>query len=1540
MRRFWKSVVEPLLTACDPEVIVEVGAGAGAVTERLIAYATGTGAAVHSIDPKPEFDPGALPGVEEVAFEFHRVPSLDVLGEIAKVDLALLDGDHNWYTVINELRLLERRAADDGRPFPIVLLHDIDWPYGRRDLYYDPDLIPPAYRHPLAKAGLRPGEAELSPEGLNSRLQHAIQEGGPRNGVRTAIEDFLAESAHEIELLEVHGHHGLGVLLAAEILERKPVGRERRRLRSIRFLREQLDSVEADRTQMLTDWARLSLDLQERSDEIRQLEERFTSLRSELERSDGVRQTLRGELESSEARLRELRSSHDRETAELKQGLDATERGLRQAAENRSRLEQQLGSDRELRGRLEERIAQLSGALDAERERGKELRLAEELVGELRDERERLAKELDRISASRAWRLGHAITSLLRWLTFRPPRTQGAPTALARQLRDRSVPALPPPHPSRAEGANGDEDRDRGWVEMGVAEVEQLRHRRPVSVVIPIHNAPDELERCMTSLIRNTRGADEVILIDDRSTDPRIQAQLSDYAQLDGVRVISNIDNLGFAGSVNLGIREAGETDVVVLNSDVEVTPQWLQNLSFAAYSREGVATVTPLSNNAGAFSAPTVGEPNGFPRGISRDGVGRLVTRSSRRLYPEIPTASGFCMYITRGAVRAIGDFDARTYPEGYGEEGDFCMRAKRGGWTNLLDDATLIFHARQASFGERREELVRAARRRVDARFPEYSEEVQGFLASPEVARARESVAEAYSREGPGADLPRVLFVFHDGKGGVPQTSLDLATAIESSYECFALTSNAQRLRLSKLEDGRLTELGHWPLDPPWRLMDRTREDYRRVVASVLRSYAIDLVHVRHLFKHTFDLPELATTLGIPVVISFHDYYFSCPTVQLLDERGRYCGGACTPGDGKCLMPSSLLEHVPPLKHRWVYEWRRQVNQMLEHVDTAVTTSEHARDVYRRSLSGLEELPFEVIEHGRDLPQAVGTFTVPTEGGPVRILIAGNLNLHKGGELVRALTALDLDRRLEFHALGGVESQYAELVIEHGAYERDQFIERVKEIRPSFIGCFSATGETYSHVLTEAWAAGVPVLTSDIGTLRERVLRHGGGWLIDHRDPAAAYAQILRICEDQAGYREVAEQANLDRIPSTREMGQRYDLVYRRALRRDRSVVASEPTAPLRWADRNVLRMGLFALGHGDTRPGSTHVRCLSRLNHPLVRDKVVSTEETIERFLDEVEERDLLMVQRNAVPADLLESFLDAVTERELPVVFELDDNLLEEKALPEVSAHYRSVAESLRVLARASAVTTVTTKALEKVAQRHAERVEVVPNMLDERLWIRGSSETGGSPPAPGDRPIRALYMGTVTHGQDLRLLEPVFARLHDQGLEVELEVIGGEPLSEDEWYSRLKVPAGYSTYPRFVPWLRSMRERWDFAVAPLRDTPFNRCKSDIKFLEYSALGLPGAFSDIGVYSTCTDDSGLLVPNQTDAWYEAVRALALDMELRTHLAENARSYVVENRLLADGAAPYLEVLTSAASGRVTIADSFQDDELVSPQEAETG
>lgn len=200
--------------------VVEIGADHGEMSDRLRAHTRAAGGVLTSIDPavQPAFRAwhDARPDVRHVA-----EPSLQALTHVPAGDAWIVDGDHNWFTVYHELTMIRASAARAGKPL-LVFLHDVCWPCARRDFYYAPEQIPDGYRHPHRfDAGASFDWPGLVPNrGLrgNGVLALAEHEGGPRNGVLTAVEDFIADGkAAGLALCyaQVPAALGLGVLFDA-----------------------------------------------------------------------------------------------------------------------------------------------------------------------------------------------------------------------------------------------------------------------------------------------------------------------------------------------------------------------------------------------------------------------------------------------------------------------------------------------------------------------------------------------------------------------------------------------------------------------------------------------------------------------------------------------------------------------------------------------------------------------------------------------------------------------------------------------------------------------------------------------------------------------------------------------------------------------------------------------------------------------------------------------------------------------------------------------------------------------------------------------------------------------------------------------------------------------------------------------------------------------------------------------------------------------------------------------------------------------------
>ena len=114
---FWETVIAPVLDAAGARRIVEIGALRGENTQLMLDH-LGADAELHVIDPLPAFDPAEHEARFGGRYIFHRDISHDVLPTLPPMDVALIDGDHNWFTVYHELRMLSEVSRAAGRPLP------------------------------------------------------------------------------------------------------------------------------------------------------------------------------------------------------------------------------------------------------------------------------------------------------------------------------------------------------------------------------------------------------------------------------------------------------------------------------------------------------------------------------------------------------------------------------------------------------------------------------------------------------------------------------------------------------------------------------------------------------------------------------------------------------------------------------------------------------------------------------------------------------------------------------------------------------------------------------------------------------------------------------------------------------------------------------------------------------------------------------------------------------------------------------------------------------------------------------------------------------------------------------------------------------------------------------------------------------------------------------------------------------------------------------------------------------------------------------
>lgn len=248
-----------------------------------------------------------------------------------------------------------------------------------------------------------------------------------------------------------------------------------------------------------------------------------------------------------------------------------------------------------------------------------------------------------------------------------------------------------------------------------------------VQIVVPVFNAGADVDDLVQSLLRHGDGPFELLFADDQS-EPWTAQRLDRWMQQDPrIRLLRNDTNLGYTRNINRALQSTVASHVVLLNSDTVVTEGWLGRLFEAMAAAPGVAGVGPLSNAASWQSIPLAREAGGawainpLVAGVDIDRMAAAVAALSELAFPEFPLLNGFCTLFRREALESVGWFDDETFPEGYGEENDLCLRLARAGWTLRVADHAYVYHKKSKSFGPvRRKRLTGAAGKALQAKHP----------------------------------------------------------------------------------------------------------------------------------------------------------------------------------------------------------------------------------------------------------------------------------------------------------------------------------------------------------------------------------------------------------------------------------------------------------------------------------------------------------------------------------------------------------------------------------------------------------------------------------------------------------------------------------------------------------------------------------------------------------------------------------------------------------------------------------------------------
>jgi len=675
---------------------------------------------------------------------------------------------------------------------------------------------------------------------------------------------------------------------------------------------------------------------------------------------------------------------------------------------------------------------------------------------------------------------------------------------------------------------------------------------KKVDIVIPIYNAYDFTKKCIETIIENTNLKEHnLVLINDKSPDEKIMPLLNDVKEKNknlNIIVLENEENYGFVKTVNRGMSYSNN-DVILLNSDTEVTKNWIEKLSEVAYSKENVASVTPLSNNATLASIPNFLEENNLPSFISLEEYAEEIEKCSFNDFPEISTAHGFCMYIRRNAINEVGLFDDDTFEKGYGEENDFSYRCVKKGFVHLMCDNTFIYHKGTQSFTEKKLELVNSHLKILEEKYPTNFAQTNLIVNTNPFKYIQDNIKYYINNKHRKNILIFVHdFVSRDNKlvGGTALHIYDLIDNLREDLNIHVCYYSNDGYKLKSFFEDSISEVFLGKINS-FENINLFNNDYKKIIEKVFSIVDVDLVHVHHLKNHYFDLFDVMEEKEIPFIMTLHDFYMVCPTIVLLEKNEKCCV------DNKECNCRECLKELIDVDGNIIEKWRNNVYNALRRAQLLVAPSNSTKEIFNKYY---KDLKIQVVEHGVDYEELKKD---KVKHDKKNIAFIGGINKQKGVDILKEFVNKANSDELKFnvHMFGTTSesslNKSSKNYTYHGLYNREDIAKLLEENDIDLVCMLSIWHETYSYTLTEAITAKVPVIALDYGAVSERVQKDNLGWIIEKDSSIEQIInKINEIFENSKQYDEVLKSINyyLNNLKSVSENANEYKEIYNKLI------------------------------------------------------------------------------------------------------------------------------------------------------------------------------------------------------------------------------------------------------------------------------------------------------------------------------------------------------------------------------------------------------
>lgn len=959
-----------------------------------------------------------------------------------------------------------------------------------------------------------------------------------------------------------------------------------------------------------------------------------------------------------------------------------------------------------------------------------------------------------------------------------------------------------------------------------------------VDLILPVYNGYKFFDKLFKT-IEKTNISYRLIIIDDLSSDKRVYPYLEKYANgKQNVILLQNEKNLGFVQTVNKGL-ELSKNHVAIINSDIELPNEWLERLMLPIFENEKIASTTPYTTCGTICSFPKFLEDNKLFLGLNVDEIDYCF-KNIKPCYTSLPTGVGFCMGMSKLAIKNIGVLDAETFGKGYAEENDWCQRAIEAGYINVQIENLFVFHNHGGSFpSEEKKRLISEHEKLLLSKHPNYNRDVAKFCSIDPNKQLRSfielNLLQKYKK------LHTVLAFDHALGGGATNYLMKKKEESIENNQAFII------VRFNTLND--IFEMEYFNQNGV--IKSFAPMDFG--ISNILHYFNVDeiwineLVSYVNLYEVLHSIKKYSEKNNIPVRMLMHDYYAVCPTINLLDNEGKYCEIPSCSKCSKCIENSNIIQAMGiESMSRWRKEWKDFLSSCNEVIVFSHSSQEILNKAFDNCLNNIKVIPHEIsyIPKIQKKNKTTKSFNIG---------LLGVLSEHKGEQIVKELIRLIGKKQLNIKIkLIGVSDNIknGKYFSQTGAYSRNSLPYLSLENDIDIFLIPSIWPETFSYTSEEVMRMGFPLMCFDLGAPAERVKKYDKGIIISKISAEA----VINTLETNNFIQ------SLKQIP----------VVLSRVL-----FVVEDVTFSSRYRVDH-LREQLFIQGIASD--------CIDEDNV----NKVI------------VENYNSIVVYRSS-DYSAIETLCNKAKNKGISVYYDIDDLIFEYSLIKDLEflnddeyKDFNCYTQKIKKTMDLCDGYIVSTNCLKKQVQKLFLNKPVVVNRNVASLEMLSISENEIKKEKNNNEIIIGYFSGTKTHNADFESIKSVLIDLMKNNDNVKL-LIGGQIILPNEFASFQNRIKRFD----FVDWksLPHLISQVDINLMPLENTVFHECKSENKWMEAGLVSVPTVASWNEELGSVIHDGvdGFLCKN-TEEWQKKLNLLAESKELRQYISKNVHKRVV--------------------------------------------